>query len=79
MAVPPVIIHFHGIFPYQTIHFWGTPILGNPHISSFSQFEVRTILGSGGGGQGAGREFRTTGAPCRGISERKMGIEPMKM
>ena len=33
MGVPPVIIHFDGLFHYETsISFLGTPIFGNLHM-----------------------------------------------
>ena len=31
IEVPPVIIHFNGIFPYKP-SIWGYPIYGNPHL-----------------------------------------------
>ena len=32
IGVPPVIIHFNGIFLYKPSSYWGTTIYRNPHI-----------------------------------------------
>ena len=37
IGVPPVIIHFRGIFPHKPSSYWGTPIYGKPHETPCGQ------------------------------------------
>ena len=56
MGVPPVIIHFCRIFPYQPSSYWGTPHgYGNPQ-----NMVLHRLRSAPGGGQ-----RRHTGAPGR--------------
>ena len=52
IGVPPVIIHFSGIFPYKTIHFKKNrvpPHLWNPpYISSDDMFSINGLPGVSG-------------------------------